>query len=112
MFVNLPNCQEAYIPNAKLVSYLLNHAHPQNKGKAQFYKLAGYDLSTVDFLKNELRQLACTGSVTNEQANEEGTKYVVIGVINGANNRQYKLKTVWVVEPPENHPRFVTAYPN
>jgi hypothetical protein len=110
--VNLPNCQNAYIPDAKLSIYLLNHAHPQNKGKAQFFNLAGYDLSNVEDLRMALLELACMGVVVTEQFNEDGVKYVVIGKITGANGKQYELKTVWVVEPPEDYPRLVTAYPN
>ncbi len=111
-FVNLPNCREAYIPEAKLSSYLLNHAHPQNKGKAQFFNLAGYNLTTINSLRKTLLAFACLGAVTSEQPNQEGTKYVVVGMIAGANGKQYELRTVWVVEPPNNYPRLVTAYPN
>ena len=110
--MNLPNCTNAHIPDAKLTIYLLNHAHPQNRGKARFFKLAGYDLDNVGSLRMVLLELACVGVVANEQSNEDGVKYVVIGKITGANSKQYELKTVWVVEPPEDYPRLITAYPN
>ncbi len=41
----LPNCEQAHIADAKLYRYLLNHEHPEGKGKARFYDLIGYQIT-------------------------------------------------------------------
>ncbi|WP_461071068.1 DUF6883 domain-containing protein [Spirosoma horti] len=64
--MNLPNYQHAYIPDAKLSTYLLNHTHPQNRGKARFFNLVGFDLSNVENLRIALLELARMGVVVNE----------------------------------------------
>lgn len=108
----LPNCERAYVADAKLYSYLLNPAHPDGKGKARFFNLIGYGATSGEQLRADLLTLACSGSVVNELPNRVGRKYVVVGSINAPNGKTYHLLTVWAVEPPENEPRLITAYPN
>jgi hypothetical protein len=110
----LPNCEQAYVEDAKLYSYLLNLSHPDGKGKAQFYHHVGYstDPDQAEQLRTDLCQLACTGEVTREMPNRAGSKYVVVGAITAPNERVYSLLTVWAVDAPDYTPRLITAYPN
>lgn len=108
----LPNCERAYIADAKLYSYLLNPNHPDGKSKARFYELIGYTAGNGEQLRADLLTLACLGSVTAELPNRVGRKYVVVGSISAPNGRTYHLLTVWAIEPPGNEPRLITAYPN
>ena len=108
----LPNCKKAQIADAKLYGYLLNLNHPDGKSKARFYDLIGYTLDQGEQLRTDLLHLACAGSVVDELPNREGRKYVVVGSIEAPNGRTYPLLTVWAVEPPDNEPRLITAYPN
>ncbi len=41
--MKLPNGEQAEVTARKLTIYLLDGAHPQNKGKAAFYELVGYN---------------------------------------------------------------------
>lgn len=52
--MRLPNCTEAIVPNRKLTGYLLDHAHPQNKGKAAFYEIVGFTKENPDDLRMAL----------------------------------------------------------
>lgn len=108
----LPNCEKSQIADAKLYNYLLNPNHPEGKSKARFYELIGYTPANGEQLRADLLTLACFGSVVNELPNRIGRKYVVVGVVNAPNGKPYHLLTVWAVEPPDNDPRLITAYPN
>lgn len=108
----LPNCEKARIDDTKLYQYLLNPTHPDGKSKARFYGLIGYTLDQGEQLRADLLRLACTGSVVDESANRAGHKYVVVGSVEAPNGKTYPLITVWAVEPPDNEPRLITAYPN
>ena len=107
----LPDCEKARVEDAKLYRYLLNHQHPDGKSKARFYELAGYT-PNGEQLRADLLTLACSGTVTKELPNPEGTKFVVVGAVDAPNGKTYNLLTVWAVEPPDNAPRLITAYPN
>lgn len=108
----LPNCENAYIADAKIYKYLLNINHPEGKGKAQFYEQIGYTATNGEELRDSLLRLACSGIVTGELPNRIGHKYIVVGSINAPNGKTYQLLTVWAIEPPGNEPRLITAYPN
>ena len=108
----LPDCEKARIEDNKLFNYLLNPNHPDGKSKAQFYKLIGYSPDKGEQLRADLLRLACMGLVTDELPNRIGRKYVVVGPIDAPNGKTYQLLTVWAVEPPNEEPRLITAYPN
>ena len=112
METRLPDCEKARIEDAKLYRYLLNMEHPDGKAKARFYELIGYTTGNGEQLRADLLTLACSGSVVNELPNRVGRKYIVVGNLSAPNGRTYQLLTVWAVEPPDNEPRLITAYPN
>lgn len=112
MLKELPNCQNAYLTDSKLYDYLLNPNHPEGKGKAQFYHHVGYTSGTGEQLRADLLRIACSGLVTSVVYNRQGTKYTVRGSLIAPNNKPYDLITIWVIEPSENMPRLITAYPN
>ena len=41
--MKLPNLDNAIIDREKIVDYLLNAAHPDNGGKAEFFHSLGFD---------------------------------------------------------------------
>lgn len=108
----LPHCEKARVDDNKLYKYLLNPTHPDGKSKARFYERIGYSLEEGELLRDALLSLACLGVVVKVQPNPDGIKYVVIGPLNAPNGRTYELLTIWVIEPPDNEPRLITAYPN
>ena len=112
MEIRLPNCEKAYIADAKLYNYLLNSTHPDGKSKARFYELIGYTTDKGERLRADLLMLACSGLVTDELPNRVGRKYVVVGTVSAPNGKLYKILSVWAVEPPDDEPRLITAYPN
>jgi hypothetical protein len=40
-----------------------------------------------------------------------GDKYIIEGVLETPRGTSPRIRTVWILETGETHPRFVTAYP-
>jgi hypothetical protein len=79
--MRLPNGEQAFIPIEKLSGYLLSETHPTGQSKARFFRALGFTAEHADVL------------------------------IVAPDGRQVLVQTVWIIEPGESRPRFVTAYP-
>ena len=55
--------------------------------------------------------IAKSEKVNREIVSPYGTKYLIDGDIATPIGITARLRTVWVVEPHNKRPRFVTAYP-
>src|SRR5438105_1390408 len=58
--MKLPLGEQAVVPEAKLVDYLLSDTHPQGRGKALFFRQRGFQREAPDLLRREgimLREL-------------------------------------------------------
>ena len=107
----LPNGDRAVVPPEKVKAYLLNAYHVQNKGKAQFFERAGYNLQQPERLAEDLKKIARTGHVTATRVTSRGTLYEVIGEVTAPNKRKYTLTTAWFIHAGQTIPRLATAYP-
>ena len=58
--MKLPNADTALIQREKIADYLLNAAHPDNNGKAEFFEAFGFRLDGWETLARALRQSAVT----------------------------------------------------
>jgi hypothetical protein len=47
---------------------------------------------------------------TPDQHSEFGTKYEMRATMTGPAGRQAVIRTVWIVDAGDDHPRFITAY--
>lgn len=56
-------------------------------------------------------EIATTGAATAVESNRYGRKYVVSGILSGANGQSMRVATIWIVLHHEQVPRLVTAYP-
>ena len=110
--MKLPNCEQAEVTMRKLTTYLLDIAHPQNKGKAAFYELVGYNQQNTDALKEALLGLVLESEITKVIETAHGKRYVVEGWRPCPNGKLYPLRTVWFIDNGETIPKLVTAYPN
>lgn len=109
--MKLPYRENAYIPPAKLTEYLLSDAHPVGRSKAKFFRAAGFDETNVTVLEQRLIALAQTEEVKEVVSSPHGTKYVIEGALPTPAGGVIQVRTVWIVEPGQDRPRFVTAYP-
>ncbi len=109
--MKVPNCEQAYIEREKLTHYLLNFDHPDGASKAAFYQALGFNLLNVNELESELLRLVADNDIHSVSENQHGTKYIVIGLLSGKQERTRLLKTVWLIENNKKYPRLITAYP-
>jgi hypothetical protein len=63
--VKLPNADHALVDRDKITEYLLNPAHPDNGGKAKFFKALGFRRNDWQVLASALGNLALNSSVAN-----------------------------------------------
>ena len=85
--------------------------HPVGKSKARFFAAFGFDAANMTDLEQQLIRIAQTEDVYTAMRSSYGEKYVVQGILQGVDGRQALIETVWIIEPGEQRPRFVTAYP-
>jgi hypothetical protein len=109
--MKLPNPERAVISQDKLVSYLMNPAHPDNGGKAAFFLSHGFSPDRWQELASALVGLAATINVSKSVASPHGTKYVLDGELRTPSGRSPRVRTVWIVDAGTDAPRLVTAYP-
>ena len=109
--MTLPNSQYAYIPGEKLTGYLLSDTHAIGKAKARFFQANGYTGTDPDQLARDLLEIARNNDVEQEVRSPHGTKYLVRGILNTPGGMRSAVRTVWIVEPGDDRPRLVTAYP-
>ncbi|GAB3221852.1 DUF6883 domain-containing protein [Spirosoma arcticum] len=110
--MKLPNTDNADVPDRKLTSYLLDHAHPQNKGKAAFYEIVGFTKENPDHLRVALLSHVLANEVAKIIDTDFGIRYVVEGWMECPNGKQYSIRSVWFIANGEEVPKLVTAYPN
>ena len=108
----VPNADKAIVDEAKTVQYLLNPAHPENGGKAEFFLSLGFSAARWHILAAALRRICVSGTVSTSIESVHGSKYVADGVLEGPGQRSGRIRTVWIIDQGMIIPRLVTAYPN
>ena len=107
----VPNAENAIVPREKLTTYLLALSHPVGGSKARFFRAHGFDVDNADLLADGLREIV-TGTSSSVKPSPFGTKYVVSGDLPTPRGTVVQIETVWIIEPPDDRPRLVTAYPS
>ena len=110
--MKLPNCKQAYIASSKISDYLLDVGHPAGQSKARFFRLVGFDESTIDKLHEGLLEIAREEDVIEVKNSIHGMKYVIDGMLSTPADRQVSIRTIWIIDAGYEIPRFVTAYPH
>jgi hypothetical protein len=103
----LPNRELAWISSAKLTDYLLSPVHSIGKAKAQFFGAHGYWQHNADILERDLLNVARTGELMDSLGTPFGQKFIVDGQIITPVGKNILLRTVWIIEPDDERPRFV-----
>ena len=109
--MNIPNGEHAVVEPEKVRDYLLNVGHPDGFGKAEFFTSVGFQREVWQVLADALRQVARDSSVTKSMTSSHGQKYIVDGGLDTPKGQTVMVRTIWIIEPGEENPRLVTAYP-
>lgn len=110
--MKLPHLENAYVPEAKIVKYLLNLEHKQGgKDKAAFFMRFGFTIEAWEVLAQALLAHAATYEVASTSEKPDVINYAIEGALDTPDKRQPLVRTVWALEQGSESPRFVTAYP-
>ena len=109
--MKVPNAQQAIVPRAKIIDYLLSDTHRDGRHKAVVYRQFGFVHDNWQELAAVLKQHALDHDFVREEPSPFGRRFVVEGIILCPDGRQPRLRSVWFLRNEETIPRFVTAYP-
>lgn len=98
-----------FIDDRKLTHYLLIFRNKDDK--SNYLRLAGYDLSNWQILKQDLLTLANMGEAEFERRDGYGIYFSVTGQLISTNNRLLRVKTIWMRDTDEEITKFITLYP-
>ena len=108
----LPRVANAILEDRKITQYLLKTVHPTGAAKAQFFMSFGFSPTNWAELKSALLQHPRKNPVTSQSSNPFGQKFEVSCSLVTPDGRNPCIISVWIIEPPDLNPRFITAYPN
>lgn len=109
--MKLPNAKQAAVDREKVADYLLNPAHPDNGGKANFFTRLGFHRDRWEVLAAALKALTVSAEVTSVSETPHGNKYVITGRIRSPGGKSPLVQSIWIVDKNRNAARLVTAYP-
>lgn len=109
--MKLPNADKLVVEREKVADYLLNPAHPDNGGKAEFFGKLGFRREGWETLAAALRALAQTAEVAGNAESPHGRKYVIVGRLESPDGKAARVQTIWIVDKGLDVARLVTAYP-
>jgi hypothetical protein len=102
----------ASVSREKIVDYLLNPAHPDNGGKADFFLQLGFQREQWEIFGAALMELAEHGEVMSQTESSHGKKFIIVGQIQSPSGKTTLVRTIWIMDKGENAVRLVTAYPH
>lgn len=109
--MNLVNADRAVVEPAKVRDYLLSTEHPVGRFKAALFVALGYSADRWELLRDDILALARAEIASPGQPSPYGRKFEVDGILIGPSGRSAAVRTVWIIRPEEQFPRFVTALP-
>lgn len=105
-----PDWSAAVVPDAKLRDYLLAADHPEGGPKAAFFLSVHFSASDLAAFAYALRRQASFAVVSSAES-RYGVKFIADGPILSPSGSEPWIRSVWILEPGSEAPRFVTAYP-
>ena len=109
--MKLLNVEAAGVSEDKITGYLLSATHRDGRHKAAFFLGFGFAADAWQTLAAALLKHAADHEVGKVESTPFGTRYVVEGTIEAPFGRTPSIRSVWFLEPSQDAPRFVTAYP-
>ena len=110
--MSLPNKQNSFVEDKKIVSYLLNLEHRDGGPKANFFFRFGFSLDDIEQFRTSLLNHAINRQVDTISEDEFGVTYTLTCEFETPDSRNPCIKSVWIINKGEERPRLVTAFPN
>ena len=109
--MKLPNHTDAFIPQEKIIGYLLSSTHHEGRSKAAFFTRYGFSVWHWEDLDAALRRYAADHDVVRLDDSPFGTRPIIEGILTAPDGRAPFVRSVWFIEIGECVPRLVTSYP-
>ncbi|MFO7748998.1 MAG: hypothetical protein R6V54_02775 [Desulfobacteraceae bacterium] len=109
--MKVPNCQNAEVPESKIVDYLLSPGHMEGGPKARFFFGWGFTIEEWSVLASALIKQVNENDYVNAVGGRHGTKYIVVASMKSPKGETTAVKTIWMIAEGTQHPRLITAYP-
>lgn len=106
----LPNADQAIIPAGKLLDYLLDESHKDNKGKARVLAALGYTRRNWELLAHDLREQHLTKDAMSGRVTRGGQTYLIVARLQGPTGSA-NMKSVWQIDFGSDVPRLLSVYP-
>ena len=108
----LARVANAILDDKKITQYLLSTVHPTGASKAKFCMSFAFSPGNWAAPKSALLNHPLNNPVTSQTSNPFGQKFEVSCSLVAPDGRNPCIISVWIIEPPDSNPRFITAYPN
>jgi filamentous hemagglutinin len=108
----LPRVANAILGDRKITQFLLSTVRPTGASEAKFFMSFGFSPGNLAELKSALLNHPLNNPVTSQRSNRFGQKFEVSCSLAAPDGRNPCIISVWIIEPPDANPRFITAYPN
>ena len=109
--MKVPYIDEAEVPRAKIVLYLLNPEHRAGRSKARFFSGHGYAPERWEEMVEALRTHGRENEVAKQETTPLGVRLVVEGPLALGDGVVAEIRSVWFIESGERLARLATAYP-
>lgn len=110
--MKLPALEQAYVPETKVVKYLLNLYHAGGgEDKARFFMSFGFTIEQWDRLAQSLLAHAAANDVVSTVETTQGVNFAIDGLLDTPDGRRPRVRSIWTLDTESSAPRFVTAYP-
>ena len=107
----LRSVSNAILDNRKITQHLLSTVYSTGASKAKSFMSFGFSLGNWAELKSALLNHPQNNAATSQASNSFGQKFEVRCALVTPDGRTPCIMSVWIIEPPDPNPRFITAYP-
>ncbi len=97
--MKLPNADRAIISEGKVMIYLLEESHPDNRGKARLLRALGYSREEWRRLESDLRAQHLTQEADDLGVDSYGGhRWQIVAPLDGPSGSA-RMKSIWLFEP-------------
>lgn len=93
---------------------MLSLTHEEGKSKAKFFRKIGFNETNIEEFEKALLKIGKSNEVreVDKRKSKYVIKYIIYGLINAPNGKQYKIITVWAINVDSERPHLSTARPS